>query len=95
MSQSTKKMSFDEYQKMVNYIALSIDRKNLEDGAKKSLYFDSITEQQKHYHQIDACAVLSDGKLNINPQTWSNTSYYISDKFESDGIQFKIFISKC
>ena len=78
---------------MIN-IANNLDQNKLSNGAKKSLYFDSTTEQQKHYHQIDACAVLSDGKININPDAWDNTSYYTSDKFESDGIRFKIFISK-
>ncbi len=92
MTSNTKFISYGEYQKMITHIAHNLDKKMLEDGVKKTLYFDSTTEQQKHYHKIDACAVLAGDTVNINPDTWDHQSYYTSDKFDVNGIRFKIFI---
>lgn len=92
MTHDTKIISNIEYQQMITHIISNLDKKTLENGVKKELYFDSITEQQKFYHQIDACAVLIDNTVKINPDTWPHTSYYISDKFDFNGVRVKIFI---
>ena len=55
------------------------------------------TEAQKKQHDIDVCVVTyqSEEYMMANPVHWCPASYYISEKFEKDGIRFKIFVGVC
>ena len=55
------------------------------------------TKHQQQIHDIDVCVVQyqSEGIMMGNPVHWCAADYYISEKFEKDGIKFKIFVGNC
>ncbi len=91
---TTKILTEEEFDKMMTSMSENIGA----DFLKKSLNTTGqITEQQKQQHDIDVCVVeyQSEGYLMGNPVHWCGANYYISEKFEKDGIKFKIFIGDC
>lgn len=91
---TTKILTEEEFNSHMKEIAKDIDA----DFLKKSKNTTGRdTEEQKKQHDIDVCVVQyqSEGYLMGNPVHWCGATYYISEKFEKDGIRFKIFIGNC
>lgn len=55
-----------------------------------------ITCKQLTEHGIDACVVtyLDNDLMCVNPVSWANTDYYISDVFTKGEIKFKVFVGE-
>lgn len=93
-NKNVKTISINEYFGMVNE---SITADFLKEGIQRSVESGSSTEEQLNKNDIQACVVnyLSNQELMcVNPASWARTEYYISDVYNKDGINYKIYVGQ-
>ena len=84
----------EEFDNMMAKMAKNIDEEFL---TKSLATAGRDTKEQKQTHDIDVCVVYytSQGLFMGNPVHWCAADYYISEKFETNGIRWKIFFGDC